>query len=552
VRTYLAVVILVAAALAQTAGAPSTQRRYAISGTVVDALHGGGLHDIEVSIWTPESDTPMRAVVSGDDGHFEFRNLPRGKYGLSAHGHGYLNQAYQEHGNYSTAIVTGEGWQSEGLIFPLKPEASLSGVITDEFNEPAPRVQVLLFVTDMPEAEQGIFPRGEVSTDDIGHYRFSHLPEGKYYVVAKGRPWYAKTGRYGAIRESAGTTYFSSADAESGTVAAGLNVAYPTTYYPNVTDPEQATPITLKPGDRAEADFQLFAVPALRLTFRSASNSGSATVAPFLQERIFGQSRSAGWPGADSAGVAEFVALPPGRYTLRFAGEQDSQFREMSVDLTSDMDIAPGRGTEALASVTGTVQFEDGSPSPDGFVRLSNSRLGEGFGALVSNKGEFKVDNGVRPGQYNLFVLNSNSYVVKSVSAAGARMIGQQVEIPRGGSVRLSIVVTKGLGRIEGTALLDSTPASQAAIFLVPEDPAHNLPLFRRDQSDSDGTFTLRQVVPGNYSLIAVAEGWDLEWTNPAVLKSFLEKGLKVRVEADRKYQLKVGVQQRQVATASK
>ncbi len=70
--------------------------------------------------------------------------------------------------------------------------------------------------------------------------------------------------------------------------------------------------------------------------------------------------------------------------------------------------------------------------------------------------------------------------------------------------------------------------------------PARKRMLFRRDQSDSDGTFTLRAVLPGDYRVVAVAEGWDLEWTNAAVLKSYLARGIKIRVEGGGKYQVRV------------
>jgi hypothetical protein len=78
---------------------------------------------------------------------------------------------------------------------------------------------------------------------------------------------------------------------------------------------------------------------------------------------------------------------------------------------------------------------------------------------------------------------------------------------------------------------------------LVPQDPANNTPLFRRDQSDSDGTFTLSSVLPGQYTVIAIANGWDLEWGNPAVLQPFLKKGETVKVPAEGKLNVKVSVQ---------
>jgi hypothetical protein len=80
-------------------------------------------------------------------------------------------------------------------------------------------------------------------------------------------------------------------------------------------------------------------------------------------------------------------------------------------------------------------------------------------------------------------------------------------------------------------------------IVLVSDDPGHNLVLFRRDQSDSDGTFALPRVVPGNYKLLAIEKGWDLEWTNPDVLEKFMAAAAPVQAQANGKYSVKVNVQ---------
>ena len=558
--------LLAAGAMAQSPSVPSSSKKYVISGTVVDAVSGGVLPEIEVSIRSAESDTPLRAIVTGEDGRFEFRDVPRGKYALSARGRGYVAQAFQEHGAYSTAIATGEGLQSEGLLFSLKPEASISGTVTDEYNEPVPQAQVMLFLTGLPGTPETIFQHGEVRTDDVGHYRFGHLGEGKYYVVVSAQPWYARSARGQAsafIQQSQGSEDVEVNDSEVQGMANGsgeaapisseLNVAYQTTYYPNVTSAEQATPLELKPGARAVADFQLFAVPAARLRLRgSPPNPKNQTAFPSLQERIFNLSRNVFSVRVDPNGVAEFSGLAPGHYVLALPPSGNGPPQQLPVDLAGDFELGPIKEIEPLSTVSGIVQFDSGGlPGSQGYVRLTNPRSGEGFGGVISTKGEFKIEAGVRAAAYNVMLLNMDDYLVKSISAVGAKVIGHQVEIPRGGSVRLAIVLTKGLGIIDGIALRDGKRTSQSAIFLVPADPAHNLPLFRRDQSDSDGTFTLRQVVPGNYTLVSIAEGWNLEWTDPAVLKPYLENGVKVRVEANQKYQLKVDVQaQKTSATA--
>jgi hypothetical protein len=80
-------------------------------------------------------------------------------------------------------------------------------------------------------------------------------------------------------------------------------------------------------------------------------------------------------------------------------------------------------------------------------------------------------------------------------------------------------------------------------IVLVPADAADNQVLFRRDQSDSDGTFTLANVVPGRYTVLAINNGWELEWAKPEVLKKFMALGEGVIVEARGNYSVKVKVQ---------
>ena len=114
-----------------------------------------------------------------------------------------------------------------------------------------------------------------------------------------------------------------------------------------------------------------------------------------------------------------------------------------------------------------------------------------------------------------------------------------------GDSPRLEILAGSGFGEMEGTALYNGKPASAVMVLLAPEDPKNNQVLFRRDQSDSDGTFDVLNIVPGRYRLLAIERGWELEWANPAVLEAFLAKGLPVEVKAGDHLRKSVEVQPR-------
>jgi hypothetical protein len=112
-----------------------------------------------------------------------------------------------------------------------------------------------------------------------------------------------------------------------------------------------------------------------------------------------------------------------------------------------------------------------------------------------------------------------------------------------GEDVKLTVVLSKGTGEVTGVALRDGKPIDGAMVVLVPEIPEHNLVLFRRDQSDSDGSFHLGGIVPGKYTVVAIENGWALEWFTPGVLEKYLPGGEAIQVHADSRIEVKANIQ---------
>jgi len=96
----------------------------------------------------------------------------------------------------------------------------------------------------------------------------------------------------------------------------------------------------------------------------------------------------------------------------------------------------------------------------------------------------------------------------------------------------LSVVVnvSQGATRLEGFARRGGKGVAGVMVELVPRDRAALDGLVRRDQSDSDGSFSLRDVVPGDYTLVAIEDGWDLDWLQPQVMARYLPGGIAVTV----------------------
>jgi hypothetical protein len=85
---------------------------------------------------------------------------------------------------------------------------------------------------------------------------------------------------------------------------------------------------------------------------------------------------------------------------------------------------------------------------------------------------------------------------------------------------------------VEGFAKRDGKAVAGAMIVLVPKDREGNRDLFRRDQSDLDGSFSLREVVPGTYTVVAIENGWDLDWSEPGVIAHYCMKGHTISVSS--------------------
>jgi hypothetical protein len=329
-------------------------------------------------------------------------------------------------------------------------------------------------------------------------------------------------------------------------------VAYPLTYYSNVTDASQAAPIELKAGDRITVDVILQAVPALHMRVRVPNTDPTQPPSVNVQQQTFSGMKNGVNPQYERTGPdeVEISGLAPGRYTVQVtsptgklsAAPQDVNLSGDNGDAQVDATTPPPRPVTIAGSVT-----LDGAPLKEqGVFRLWSPTANRTLEAKLSDKGTFRVEEDqIAPGRYEFQVQTASppNPLVKSVTATGAKVVAQSLEISDGGPIQLNIVLSKGVERVNGTAVRDGKPVAGAMIVLLPADPEHNPALLRRDQSDSDGTFTLYNILPGQYIVAAIANGWDLEWLNPEVQRRFRQSGQALDIQLAQKYDIRVDVQ---------
>lgn len=520
VRLLPAMLLLVVSLPAQQISNPAV--RYRIGGVVVNAATGEPLARTKVMIATTDERTRMTAMVTKADGKFVLEGLAPGKYQLVAQRAGYPTQSFNQHENFSSAIAVGPDKNSTELVFRLQPEAVISGTILDEANEAVREAEVVLFHRAVEEGQFNTHVVRMARSDDQGFYHFEQLIAGDYLVAVKARPWYAQAMSISSTRVPANQA---------------LNVAFPLTLYPGVTEADQAGVLKVRSGDHISADFLLRAMPAVRLHVKSNSRQFSA----HLTQKIF-EDYDTFVQTQNTFENEQFTisGIAPGQYTLHAdfpEGSGGAQEIAITDDMSVDADALMNRG---LVNVTGIVSLYGTALPGRMIIRMESQSPHQEVGAQVMSDGKFEIKQ-VPPGNYTISMSTPTIYVAQ-IAASGARANGRMVKIGSN-DVTLAVQVSQGAGRINGTVMLGETPQAGAMVLLVPDNAAQNSSLFRRDQSDSDGTFTLANVVPGHYSLLAIMDGWDLPYSQARVVKPYLAKAESVTVQPNGKYDVKVALQ---------
>jgi len=134
-------------------------------------------------------------------------------------------------------------------------------------------------------------------------------------------------------------------------------------------------------------------------------------------------------------------------------------------------------------------------------------------------------------GKYAVLIYSPGKpYSVLRTSSEVGQTAGHELNLPPGGALSLTVSLAGGAVTIEGFAKRGGKSASGVMVVLIPMDATGQEELFRRDQSDSDGSFVLRGVIPGTYALVAIEDAWGFDWSKPAQLARYAEHGQTVRI----------------------
>ncbi|HEY6446588.1 MAG TPA: carboxypeptidase regulatory-like domain-containing protein [Acidobacteriaceae bacterium] len=505
---------------------------FTISGTVVSAATGAPLDRADVTLATTGANgTELAETLTGETGAFRFDGLLAGKYAVQASRRGYITASYQEHGGYFTAVVTGPGLDSQGIRLEVMPYGTIAGTISDDNGSGVGGAQVGLFREDDASGDEKIASAGQEITDDSGSYEFTHLQPGTYYLDVSATPWYAF---HPPVPQD---------DGDPQQAASPLDVAYPLTFYPNATDSASATPIPLTAGDRAQANFSLHAVAATHLRVRtSGPRRGRPFNVPNLQEEVFGSPQFLQAPSSftmahNGEAYLNIAGIAPGHYTLQSFNEQGEPSGSTSIDATGNQTIDLSSVVSPGVALSGKVAMTAGGPLPPRLMAWLQPVEGVHgqFSTPVERDGTFSFAS-VSPGTWEVHVHAEDdaSLLVVEMAATGAEVHGNRITVNTD-PILLAATIGNGSATIDGYARQNGKGMGGTLVVLVPDDPNASAELCRRDQSDSDGSFSLSDVVPGSYTIVAIENGWGLEWAKRDVMARYLARGVHVQVGANQR-----------------
>jgi hypothetical protein len=139
----------------------------------------------------------------------------------------------------------------------------------------------------------------------------------------------------------------------------------------------------------------------------------------------------------------------------------------------------------------------------------------------------------VPPGRYEVVLQGRPNIFLTGLTAKGAEVAGRYITVGAGEST-LTVHMASGRATLSGIATLDGKPVVGAMALLVPitiEDP-NSIPILVQDQTNTDGSFEMANVIPGQYILVAIDHGWQINWGDPSTLRGYLMQGVAVELKS--------------------
>jgi len=480
------------------------------------------------------SDT--RLVTSDAQGVFELRDLPAGRWELTASKAGFVTMRYGQRRPFEAGrpIELADGQVVERVNLALPRGAAITGRVFDEFGDPVAGARVQAMRYQMLQGTRRLSPVGmNAQSDDTGAFRLYGLMPGDYYVSAILRPF--------------------PADSSNDTNG------YAPTYFPGTGSVTEAQAVSLGVSQEASISFALMPVRTARVAGRVVNSMG----APFggivmlagSDTVVTGPPALAGGNRIRDDGTFLLTNVAPGSYTLmatsggpggRGGGTGVVEMGSLSLVVAGDDLTGITLVTSPGATLTGVVAAADGSRArldTNGMqVTAQAVPFERGFGGpgrpgRVEADGSFTLANvfGARAIRVNGI---PQGWMLDAVRIGGVDVTDTAVEFgPNDRVADAEILLTDRVTNVSGTvAGPDGKPSRDFSVVVFPDDetkwqaPSRFL---RSARPDQDGLFKIGALPPDQaYLAVAVDYLEQGEGADPEFLSQIRARATRFRLGA--------------------
>ena len=493
-----------------------------IRGRVVSSENGQPIRRARVIAYGAElREGRGRGTLTDDQGRYELKELPTGRYTLNAGKGGYVSLSYGQRRPVEAPrpLVLADKQVLDKIDFSLPPGGVVTGRVLDEFGEPITEVMVQVLRFRYLGGQQRLLNAGRSShTDDLGQFRVYGLPPGDYYISAGMMPGMMNQG------------------------VSGISTGYATTYYPGTPSLSEAQRITVGVAqETSNVVFSLSPARVSKITGRVLTSEGKPAVGVFLMVRQHsldgGMTFGGGGARTRPDGTFELSSMTPGEYSI------DAQLTNASPGFGSEPETASVNVTVSGVDITG--------------LTLVMSKGGSARGQIVFEDG--KVPQSLRPSEVQLFAnplafgrqslparsnvkedwsfemtgINGERFLraqlppgwaLKSVVYDGNDVTDRTIDFGTNGELAgIQVVLTQRQTTLSGTVLDPRGNVLKDYVVVVfAEDNVHWVPqtrFIRTGRPDQDGRFTIRGLPPERYLAVAVEYLEPGEETNPDTLE---------------------------------
>ncbi len=488
------------------------------------------------------------SAATDNAGTFVFENVNPGNYRLSGEKTGFIRSSFggRGAGAIGSQLTIAAGTEKADVIVRITPQGIVSGRILDEDGEPMEGVSIQLLRPQYFASQRRMMGTAGNQSNDRGEFRITNVAPGKYYMQIQ--------------RMSNGNMPIQQGKEEFG---------YPKLFFPGVEALEQAQRVEVGAGQevsnlqmalrkvrvyRVRGHVPGIAAPAGQQAGAQGGGRRGGGNGMVIQLRPdggasdmmgpgFGPGMGGGQVRAD--GSFEIAGVTPGAYKLTLSSFGEGRPKVVgSLKLSVGNDNVEGvvLAPSPLVSFQGKIVVEGDKTAVNlksVRIQLMSTDMG-GLGGIpgiqVAEDGSFSATE-LSQDKYRITVNPGAAAYVKAITVGGQNILDTALDLSGGGGGPMEVILSTKIATVNGMVEKQKQDDAPGSIVIAIAGANGTLSLLSTASGqsplarvDDNGKFSIANLPPGEYKLIAFEEIDLATASDPEFLKKFEDRAATVKI----------------------